>query len=104
MRTTAAITALSCLLAPSAAMAAEPGSPGEGRKLAQEQCSECHAIEKGQAAIAEAPSFGDIARSEHNARSIRVFLRTPHATMPLIVLDQNQREDIAAYIMSLREE
>ena len=104
MRTAAAIAALTILLAPPAPARAEQGSPGAGKKLAQEQCAKCHAIERGEAAKSEAPAFSEVARSEHNARSIRVFLRTPHATMPLIVLDDNQREDIAAYIMSLREE
>ena len=104
MQRAAALATLTILLTLPISTAAQQGSPGEGRRLAQEQCSECHAIERGQAAITEAPSFSAVAASEHNARSIRIFLQTPHVTMPLIVLTDTEREDVAAYIMSLREE
>lgn len=100
----ATIATLTFLLAAPAAGSADQGSPAAGRMVAQEQCIECHAIEQGEAAKSQAPSFFEVAQSEHNARSIRVFLRTPHATMPNIVLSNDQIEDVAAYIMSLREE
>lgn len=104
MRTAAAIAALAILMAPTAPVQAGEGSPGEGFKLAKQLCADCHAIGKGQPAFTPVPSFTDIAASEHNAQSLRVFLRTPHATMPNIVLTDTQRDDIAAYIDSLGQE
>ncbi len=35
--------------------------------------------------------------------AIKVWLQTPHPTMPNLMLPANDREDIAAYITSLKK-
>lgn len=103
MRTANAAVLTFLLVSPLSVLAGE-GSPGEGKKLARELCAKCHVIEKYEPKTTKVPSFSEIAASEHNAQSLRVFLRTPHATMPSIVLTDRQRDDVAAYIASLRED
>lgn len=102
MRTPAIVTAAAILMP--AMAAAQDGSATAGERLARDLCSECHAIAPDDPTplASEAPSFQQVAESEHNAQSLRVFLRTPHETMPNIVLNDAQRDDVTAYIMSLR--
>src|SRR5437868_718904 len=52
---------------------------------------------------ADAPRFVDVA-AERSATeySLRVFFRTPHATMPNFVLNQDDIEDIISYILSMK--
>ena len=81
-----------------------PGNPESGLKLARIQCSECHYVEAQWAdlQVMFAPDFIDIADSEHTALSLAAYLRTPHSTMPNIILTDEEREDIIAYIISLK--
>lgn len=104
MRLAAAIAALTIVTVSPLAGLADEGSPGEGRKIAEAQCARCHAVGQGEILSPndDAPTFGSIANSEHNAQSLRVFLRTPHVTMPSIVLSDRDRDDVTAYIMSMR--
>ena len=103
MRTLPLLTALILATASQAAAQSGPGDPNAGLELARQQCSECHFVEREWAdmEVMFAPDFIDIAASEHNAQSLRVFLRTPHATMPNIILTDRERDDIVSYIMSL---
>ena len=84
---------------------AQVGAPQEGRALAQEVCSECHAIEKGQVRSpnVRSPAFSELATTPGMTPvALMVALTTPHAGMPMFVLTTDQREDIIAYILSLR--
>jgi hypothetical protein len=50
-----------------------------------------------------APNFTDLATTlGMTDRALRVWLRSSHPTMPNIVLTDNERDDVIAYIMSLR--
>jgi hypothetical protein len=50
-----------------------------------------------------APDFVDIANETGTtAMALLVFLHTPHASMPNLVLTNDQSNDVIAYIMSLR--
>jgi mono/diheme cytochrome c family protein len=75
-----------------------------GRALAEQWCSQCHAVSSNQAAgDPAAPDFADIAAEPSaTAYALRVFLRTPHATMPNFILDAGDIDDIVGYIVSLR--
>ena len=75
-----------------------------GRALAEQRCSECHAIAPDEAAgDPAAPDFADIAKEPSaTAYSLRVFLRVPHPTMPNFVLDPDDIDDIVSYIVSLK--
>jgi mono/diheme cytochrome c family protein len=87
------------------AVAQAQGDPEAGQRLAQAQCSTCHAIGPGpsESPAADAPPFADVARMPSTTRmALQSFLRTPHAPMPDIVLTARQLDDLAAYILSLQ--
>jgi mono/diheme cytochrome c family protein len=75
-----------------------------GEVLAQQWCVQCHGIRTNQAsANLDAPNFADIAdETSSTAYSLRVFLRTPHPTMPNFVLAADDIDDLVGYILSLR--
>ena len=81
------------------------GNIGEGHALGRTVCAECHRVEKGQAATesSPAPAFQAIANDPSaTAISLRLFLRTPHRTMPNLVLTETEADDIIVYILSLK--
>jgi mono/diheme cytochrome c family protein len=76
-----------------------------GLALAQQVCSECHAIRPGQARSpnSRSPTFSELATTPGmTSIALTVALTTPHAGMPMFMLTVEQREDIIAYILSLR--
>lgn len=75
-----------------------------GRALAERWCSECHAVAPGAPARdPAAPDFPAIA-AEPSATgyALRVFLRTPHETMPNLILGRHEIDDIISYLLSLK--
>ena len=84
---------------------AQVGVSQQGRVLAQEVCSECHAVTKGQVRSpnSRSPTFSELAGAPGmTSVALMVALTTPHAGMPMFMLTVEQREDIIAYILSLR--
>ena len=82
-----------------------PGDPRNGYALAATVCDTCHAIEAGvlETDIGAAPSFQSIAGNPTmTALALRVFLGTPHADMPDLILTGAETDDIIAYIASLK--
>ncbi len=83
-----------------------PGDPVAGRGLAEELCSACHAI-PGQGPVLEAPSappFQALAADPAvTGLTLHAYLRTLHPP-PSFVLDEEQLNDVVAYILSLRDE
>ena len=82
------------------------GDPQKGRAVAQQFCAECHAIEKGNVPSpnSEAPSFTVVASTPGmTAMALNVFFQTPHRAMPNLILKTDQKNDIIAYIMSLKK-
>ena len=75
-----------------------------GRALAEQWCSECHSVAPNEPAGNPAvPDFAAIARERSaTGYALRVFLRTPHETMPNFVLDADDIGDIVSYIVSLK--
>jgi mono/diheme cytochrome c family protein len=82
------------------------GNPKSGLALAQQVCSECHAIGKAQvrSPTARAPTFVELATAPGmTTAALLVALTTPHVGMPMFILAAEQRESIIAYILSLKE-
>ena len=79
----------------------------EGHHLAGRWCSACHAVEKvvrGSVRDA-APSFLSIARMPSTTEmSLTAFLVTPHPSMPNFSLTRKEIRDVAAYILTLKED
>lgn len=97
--------AVGMLLAPEAASAQGVGDAEKGLAFARQNCSECHAVEAGtlESPDPEAPSFASVAETRGMSWiALSAFLQTPHKTMPNIVLPQDDREDVIAYILSLK--
>ena len=81
------------------------GNPQAGLALAQQLCSECHAIQKGQARPqnSRAPTFVELATAPGiSSTALLVALTTPHAGMPMFILTAGQRQNVIAYILSLK--
>ena len=99
----AAIVAVS-MLAPLPAPAQEMGNPRAGLALAREVCAPCHAILAGetQSPNARAPSFEAIARTPGmTSTALSVALRTSHETMPNLMFEADELQDVIAYIRSV---
>jgi mono/diheme cytochrome c family protein len=85
--------------------AQEIGNPQEGLALAQQVCSECHAIRKGQVRSpnSRSPTFSELATAPGmTVGALTVALTTPHAGMPMFMFTDDQRRDVIAYILGLR--
>jgi mono/diheme cytochrome c family protein len=80
------------------------GNPQEGLVWAQQVCSECHAVQRGQASSPNprAPTFSELASTPGmTSTALLVALTTPHAGMPMFRFTPEQRRDVIAYILSL---
>ena|SRR5271166_4893327 len=89
------------------ACAQEPGDPAKGLKYAQRSCASCHAIRKGAASSpnSRAREFEAIANTSGvTGISLAASLHSVHEHMPNFVLSANERDDIIAYILSLKHE
>jgi mono/diheme cytochrome c family protein len=106
MRLPALVLACALLLAGGGPNArAQDGNVQRGLTLAQDLCTTCHAIHRGAALSpnVQAPTFEMIASVPGmTALALGVALRTSHREMPNIILEDRQRADIVAYILSLR--
>jgi cytochrome c553 len=75
--------------------------------LAETVCSACHKIEaysQGPGPNPNAPNFVDISLMPSMSElAIKVFLRSPHPSMPNIILSSEEIDSIAAYIKSLNK-
>ena len=76
-----------------------------GKNLARDVCAECHAVEPGvmQSPNPDSPAFQALANIPGiNTMAIKVWLQSPHRSMPLLVLDGPEMEALSAYIISLK--
>jgi mono/diheme cytochrome c family protein len=95
---------LVAVLAGSAAAAQEAGDARKGLDFARRVCAECHGVAPGQTVPAAAPTFSAIANTPGmTALALTVFFRTPHRNMPNLVISDEDRENVTAYILSLRD-
>jgi mono/diheme cytochrome c family protein len=98
--------ALATFLAlPSAALSQVIGDAARGETLAVTVCAQCHAVQAGErhSPNVMAPNFTAIATTlGMTDRALRVWLESSHPTMPNIVLSTEERDDVVAYILSLK--
>ena len=73
--------------------------------LAEASCASCHAIgADGVSPNPEAPTFTALAnRPDMTRTALAVLLRTPHRTMPNLIVPADDIDDLAAYLASLRD-
>ena len=82
------------------------GDPERDYRFAERVCAQCHANGKNESASPDsvAPNFSAIAQSPGMSEiALSVFLRTPHDTMPNLVLSVDEITDVIAYIASLKD-
>ena len=107
MRARIAVLAAIGLQANAAAAQALPGDPAAGMEYARAVCADCHDVERewDELAAFYGPPFVDIAAMPSTTEmSLKVFLRTPHENMPNLILTDQERDDVVAYILSLKPE
>ena len=81
-----------------------PPPANELRALLNE-CADCHDVSRGAGVSPNllAPRFSDVAKQPSTtALSLRVFLQSQHQNMPDFLLSARERDDIIAYILSLK--
>ena len=105
MRSLRAIVAIGACLFVTGAVAEEAGDKREGRTYAQAHCGECHGVESADeiSPNLDAPNFVAIANTPGmTARALAVWLQTSHPNMPNFMIPAEQKDDVIAYLMSLR--
>ena len=77
-----------------------------GHQLAQRWCSGCHTVERSPAAARAdgIPSFPAVATiAGISADRLRAAMNPTHGRMPDLSLSKRDQDDLAAYILSLRQ-
>jgi len=100
------LTFIGAALAASQLHAQELGDLQQGRALAQQVCSECHAVGTGSERSPNtlAPRFEAVAATPGmTATALNVFLHTSHRVMPNLILTTDQANGVIAYILSLKK-
>jgi mono/diheme cytochrome c family protein len=84
---------------------AQTGDPGAGAAYAQQVCAKCHAIDQtGTSPEPTAPPFKDVANTPGmTGTALRVWLSTSHPTMPNIIVEPTDMDNVIAFIVSLKE-
>lgn len=102
-----ALVIVTCIAGPAGfALAQELGDPARGRAYAQRNCGDCHAVEPGDVQVTRPGivSFKTIANTRGmTERAITVWLQTSHPNMPNLIVPPEDRDDVIAYILSLRD-
>jgi mono/diheme cytochrome c family protein len=101
----AAVIALSIGQLTGPVSAQEMGDAKKGAALAQTVCSECHAVGNGESRSpnTKAPTFTSVAGTRGMSEmALRVWLQSPHPTMPNLMLGEGEKDDVIAYILSLK--
>jgi mono/diheme cytochrome c family protein len=93
------------VLVPHGARSQPQGDTRQGENFAKAACSQCHAVGRKQAPSPNryAPSFHALARSPGmTATKLHLWFETPHPSMPNLILRSDDKENVFAYIMSLK--
>ena len=96
---------IALMLSPAMGQAQELGNTQNGLALARDVCSQCHAVRRGEVLSPNlrSPTFAVLASTPGmTPTALTVALTTPHAGMPMFMLTPEQRQDIIAYILSLK--
>ena len=84
----------------------QTADPAAGEAYAEKVCAQCHAIHRsGLSPELTAPPFKDVAKTPGMTdTALRVWLSTSHPTMPNIVVEPQDMDNVIAYILSLEEQ
>lgn len=106
MRIAPIILALAALFAAANAQAQQLGNAEQGLAYARAHCAECHGVETSSEDFspnADAPDFTVVANTPGmTERALVVWLQTSHPTMPDLIIPAEARDDLVAYIMTLK--
>lgn len=106
MRFALAVLAFAIPLTFGCAEAQQIGNAKEGLAYAQAHCAECHGVETTSddfSPDADAPDFSVVANTPGmTERALVVWLQTSHPTMPDFIIPAEARDNLVAYIMSLK--
>jgi mono/diheme cytochrome c family protein len=83
----------------------QTGDPAAGAAYAEKICAQCHSI-KGAEPSPEptAPPFKVVANTPGmTATALTVWLSTSHPTMPNIVLEPQELDNVIAFILTLKD-
>jgi mono/diheme cytochrome c family protein len=77
-----------------------------GEAYAEKVCAQCHAIHRtGLSPEPKATPFRDVANTPGmTGIALRVWLTTPHRTMPNIAIEPQDMDNVIAYILTLKDE
>jgi len=87
------------------AVAQQSGDSQKGAALARSVCAQCHAVRSGQLRSPNpvAPSFSNIAKwPGMTDLALRAWLQSSHSAMPNIILNDDDKNNVIAYILSLK--
>ena len=100
-----AIVAVCLAIAPTAVLADPSPRAAAGLKLAQQYCAECHVVAPtGNRGWTDAPAFDAVANKPNtNAQALSTFIQHPHIHMENTGRSPAEANEIAAYIVSLRQ-
>jgi mono/diheme cytochrome c family protein len=102
---TAGLATFLSIAAAAGADAQDAGDPVAGRAFAQQVCAVCHAVRAGQTQSPnpDAPTFQKVVQTPGiTALALTVILQSAHRRMPDLVLSTAERNDVIAYMLSLR--
>ncbi len=106
MRVAMMAVLLAVSIVPSPALSQQVGDVEQGRLYARAHCGECHGVERQEEDFspnADAPDFSVVANTPGmTERALAVWLQTSHPTMPNLIIPEEARDDVIAYIMSLK--
>lgn len=98
-------TAIALLLPLTPAFAETGGDVAKGLAYASAQCASCHSVLPLQTVspVAGAPPFKAIADTRGMTETaLVVWFRTPHPTMPNLIIAGEDMDNVIAYIISLK--
>ena len=105
MKNICAVVIAALIVTPHSAGAQTEGDARLGESFAEAACSQCHAVGSKQIHSPNryAPSFSSLANSPGmTATSLHVWFETPHPSMPNLILRSGDKENVFAYILSLK--
>lgn len=106
MYQSAILAALVVALGCGTALAAEPGDAARGLSYSKKFCAQCHGVEAKDPSSPNpnALTFKEYAnRPGTTGTALQVWLQSPHPSMPELIVPIDDRVDLVAYILSLKE-
>ena len=98
---------LALTIAAPVAASAQMQETQTGRTIALTVCSDCHQVEprpRTPSPHESAPRFADVAQMPSTTEtSLKVFLRSTHATMPNFQFTNEELNSVVAYILAMKQ-